>query len=176
VKFINYLYIGNYKIGIPVAIPLTDLEPVTKGEVHMVNIRAPWAFENLVHELDRITRDMDWAFGGPAVCSQSVSPALEVDDHTARLALDLPGVAEDDLAIELEDNRLKISASRSDLHQEEEEVLLRERTYGDFQRLYRLPWPVKEDGIEARFDHGVLSVRLDRAPESAPRRIEVKSA
>lgn len=142
----------------------------------MVTMRAPWAFQDLVHELDRMTQELDWAFGGPAICTRASRSGLQVEEDRASLEVDLPGVEDSDISIELEDDRLTITASRSDLHREEEEVVLRERTYGDFSRQVQLPWPVKSDGVEAHLERGVLQITVHRAPESAPRRIQVTSA
>lgn len=142
----------------------------------MVTIRSPWAFQDLVHELDRMTRDAGWAFGGSSLSSDSRTTGLRIQEDNAFLEVDLPGVKDEDLTIELEDNRLTIQARRSDLHEENEEVILRERTYGEFSRAYSLPWPVQQDSIDARFESGVLSLHFNRAPEAAPRRIEVKSS
>jgi HSP20 family protein len=142
----------------------------------MVNIRSPWAFQDLVHELDRLTRDAGWAFGGPSIISDSRSSGLRIEEDEAVLEVDLPGVRNEDLSIELEDQHLKLHAVRSDLHQEEEEVVLRERSYGEFTQTYSLPWAVKEDAVEARFEAGTLQVRIPRAPDTKPRRIEIQSS
>lgn len=142
----------------------------------MVTSRIPWAFQDLVHELDRLTRESGWAFDGPSLTSEHRNTGLQVREDSAALALDLPGVDESDLNIELEENLLKVHAVRNDLHEDEEEVVLRERSYGEFSRTYTLPWPVQQEEVDARFQQGVLTLRLKRAPESAPRRIEVKSS
>jgi HSP20 family protein len=57
---------------------------------------------------------------------------------------------------------------------ENEDVVLRERSYGEFTREYSLPWTVSENDIQARFRHGVLTVRLPKAPEPESRRIAVQ--
>jgi len=142
----------------------------------MVSIRTPWVFQDLVQELDRMTRDAGWAFGGTCAYPDSAMSGLTVEEDKAELALDLPGVRDGDLTIELEENRLKVEASRDDLHRDDEEVLLRERTYGDFRRVYRLPWAVREEDITATLVNGVLTLRLNRAPEASPRTIPVTTA
>lgn len=142
----------------------------------MVNIRSPWAFQDLVQELDRMTRDVGWAFGAPSISSDSRSTGLRIEEDNAYLDLDLPGVQPGDLSIELEDQRLTVHAARPDLHEEDEEVVLRERSYGEFIQTYGLPWPAEADQVEARFERGTLNVRVPRAPEAKPRRIEIQGA
>lgn len=141
----------------------------------MVHIRTPWVFQDLVEELDRMSRNVGWTFGGPADPDGSTPYGLQIKEDEAELMLDLPGVQESDLELELENGRLRIEARRADLHRENEEVLLRERTYGNFTRELRLPWTVREEDVEATFKQGVLHLRLKRAPEAAPRQIKVKS-
>jgi len=137
----------------------------------MVHIRTPWVFHDLVEEMGRMNR----AFGTQALAQENTTGELEVSQDEAVLTLDLPGVVMSDLELTLENGHLRIDAQRKDVHAENEEVVLRERSYGEFSHRYPLPWPVKEEDVEARFSQGVLHLRLQRAPESAPRRIQVKS-
>lgn len=141
----------------------------------MVQIRTPWVFQDLVEGLDRMNRCSSMAWGGVESLQNRSSSGLQVEDGTARLELDLPGVSTEGLEITLENNRLRIQARRQDERSDSEEVSLRERSYGELTREYRLPWPVKADGVQAQLEQGVLSLTLERSPESAPRQIEVKS-
>ena len=142
----------------------------------MVNIRTPWEFQDLVNELDLLTRDAEWTFGGLSIGSDATAGRLEIHDDSATLMVDLPGVDKDSLSVELEDLQLVVEASRSDLHQDQEEVVLRERTTGEVSRTYTLPWAVDQERVRATFKNGVLSVELHRAPETKPRRIEINNA
>lgn len=137
----------------------------------MVNIRTPWVFHDLVEELDRMNR----SFGTQALAQENGVGELSLKEDEATLTLDLPGVEVSDLELTLENDGLRIDARRHDLCAENEEVVLRERTYGEFSHSYRLPWPVKEEGVDAEFVQGVLHLRLKRAPEAAPRQIHVKT-
>lgn len=141
----------------------------------MVHIRTPWVFQDLVEELDRMSRNVGWAFGALANGRDAADAGLTVEENEATLRLDLPGVSEADLELVLENDRLHIGARRGDLHQENEEVLLRERTYGAFSQDLQLPWPVREEDVEASLKNGVLTLRLKRSPEAAPRQIKVKT-
>lgn len=139
----------------------------------MVHIRTPWNFQDLYEELDRMTRDFSRVFDQESCLAGGPETGLQLNEHDAVLELDLPGVKESDLNIALENNRLRIEARREDAVRDGEDVVLRERSYGEFTREYRLPWSVEEDKIEADFTGGVLRVRMPRAPESKPRRIPV---
>jgi hypothetical protein len=141
----------------------------------MVHIRTPWVFQDIVNELDRWARNPSWAFGGLESGSLSGNGGFHVEEGVATLTLELPGVEESDLDILIENDRLRLTAKRHDQGTEREDVLLRERTYGEFGREYRLPWPVDESAGRATLEKGVLTLVLHRAEEAAPRTIEVRS-
>jgi len=72
------------------------------------------------------------------------------------LKADLPGIGEDDVGIELENNVLTISGERKAEHEERHEGYYRvERSFGQFRRSLTLPDGVDPEGIAARFDKGV---------------------
>ena len=50
-----------------------------------------------------------------------------------------------------------------------------ERAFGKFMRTITLPFPVNEDAIDARFENGVLKVRLPKHEAAKPRKIEIKA-
>lgn len=104
------------------------------------------------------------------------SPAMdlvETDDHFV-LRADLPGVSEDDVKIELEDNVLTLSGERKAAHQESKEGYYRvERAYGSFSRTLTLPEGVNADSISANFDRGVLEVRIPKPEQRKPRKVEI---
>ena len=98
---------------------------------------------------------------------------VEADDHFV-LKADLPGLAEDDVAIEVQDNVLTISGSRDAEHERKEKGWYRlERSYGSFSRSLTLPEGVDADKVEAKFDRGVLEVRIPKPEERKPRRISI---
>jgi HSP20 family protein len=100
---------------------------------------------------------------------------VEADDHFV-LKADLPGLAEDDVAIEVQDNVLTISGSREAEHERKEQGWYRlERSYGSFSRSLTLPDGVDPDKVEAKFDRGVLEVRIPKPEERKPRRIQIGS-
>jgi HSP20 family protein len=113
--------------------------------------------------------------GGGAVLRRW-SPAMdlvETDDHFV-LRADLPGVSEDDVKIELEDNVLTVSGERKAAHEETNEGYYRvERAYGSFTRTLTLPEGVDADGISADFDKGVLEVRIPKPEQRKPRKVAI---
>ena len=98
---------------------------------------------------------------------------LETGDHFV-LRADLPGLSQDDVNIELEDNTLTVSGERKAEHTERQEGYYRvERAFGAFSRSLTLPRGVNSDEISAQFDNGVLEIRIPKPEESKPRRISI---
>jgi HSP20 family protein len=98
---------------------------------------------------------------------------LETSDHFL-LRLDLPGVALDDVSIELDDQTLTIAGERSvEQHTEKEGYQRVERASGAFHRSLTLPQGINPEGITAAFENGVLEVRIPKPEERKPRKIAI---
>lgn len=108
---------------------------------------------------------------------RSWMPAVDIIDTPAAyvLKVELAGTKLEDVHIELEDDVLTIKGER---HQEEkleeEQYQSTEWHYGAFQRSVSLPRSVKRDAIEATYENGVVEVRVPKAAEVEPQRIEIK--
>ena len=99
------------------------------------------------------------------------------DEHTVVLKLEVPGVSEEDLNIEWENNVLTVKGERKFEKEEKEENFHRiERRYGSFARTFRLPNTVEGDKAEAFYDKGVLKVTVPKRVEAKPKQIKVGSA
>ncbi|MGE3807679.1 MAG: Hsp20/alpha crystallin family protein [Gemmataceae bacterium] len=89
---------------------------------------------------------------------------------------ELPGLKLEDLEIYVGDgDQLSIKGVRKPLEMEKAVWHRRERGVGEFSRVLKLPFPVNEDKVEARFEHGVLRITLPKSEKARPRRIEVKA-
>jgi HSP20 family protein len=98
---------------------------------------------------------------------------VESGDHFV-LRADLPGLSEEDVRIELEDQTLVISGERKAEHEDGKEGYYRlERAFGSFSRTLQLPKGIDPESVTARFDRGVLEVRIPKPEERKPRRIEI---
>jgi HSP20 family protein len=100
---------------------------------------------------------------------------VEGDDHFV-LKADLPGLDEDDVSIEIQDNTLTVSGERKAEHETRERGWYRvERSFGRFSRSLTLPEGVDADAVSAEFDKGVLSVRIPKPEERKPRRVSIQA-
>jgi HSP20 family protein len=135
-------------------------------------------------ELDSIQSEMNRLFntffepaaGGNGGTLARWSPAMdlvETDDQFV-LRADLPGLSEDDVKIEVEDDVLTVSGERKSSHEENKKGYFRvERSYGTFARTLTLPEGVDADGINASFDKGVLEVRIPKPERRKPRKVAI---
>ena len=128
-------------------------------------------FQDVAGLQDRLYR----MFG--SVVERSWMPAVDIIDTPEAIVLkaELAGMKPEDLHIELDDDVLTIRGER---HQEEtldqEHYQSTEWHYGAFQRSITLPRSVKRDAIEASYDNGVVMVRVPKAAEVVPQKIELK--
>jgi HSP20 family protein len=89
----------------------------------------------------------------------------------------VPGVTPEDIEITVQADVLSIrGASRTEEVTDQAKYHRRERRLGQFVRQLALPVGVDSDRAEARFENGVLTLRLPKAEQAKRRRIEVRSA
>jgi HSP20 family protein len=101
---------------------------------------------------------------------------VETDDHFV-LRADLPGMSEDDINIEFENDTLTVSGERKAEHETKNEGYYRvERAFGSFSRSLTLPKGIDAEAVTAHFDRGVLEIRVPKPEERKPRRIEIGGA
>lgn len=101
-------------------------------------------------------------------------PSIDIsgDEKKYEITLDVPGLSEADLSIEVKDDVLTISGKKDERSENEDKHFYRvERRYGSFQRTLALPKDADVDGIRAQLKEGVLSLEI---PRSAVEAQEVK--
>ena len=90
--------------------------------------------------------------------------------------LELPGVSLDDIKIELHDNNLTVQGEkRTEREEKGKTYFFSERTFGAFQRSFKLPPNVDTDEITAGFKDGVLAIRMPKtgAESKSARQINI---
>jgi len=104
------------------------------------------------------------------------SPAVEIIESNEEILLkaELPGMAEEDIHINVEENLLSLTGERTSEKKEEGDYVRSERWYGKFSRSFRLPETAEVEKISAELKKGVLTVTVPKKEEAKPRQIEVK--
>lgn len=147
---------------------------------------APW---RPIRELDRVFDEMERTFeeifGRPfypvtwrrSPVVRAWSPPLEVyekeDEYVVRA--ELPGMKKEDIDISLIGDTLTIKGERkAEEEVKSEDYYLCERCYGSFERSVTLPAEVDTAKVEAKYEKGILEVRLPKVPEAKPKKLEIK--
>ena len=144
--------------------PFTGLEPTFRE------------MERLRREMNRLFAD---AFRSTGLHAAPAYPAVNVwiNEDSALVTAELPGCTVDDIEITVADDTLTMKGRRAEDELPEGATYhRRERACGTFSRLLTLPFKIDASKVEAKFENGVLEVKLPRAEEDKPKRIAVKPA
>jgi HSP20 family protein len=148
---------------------------------------------SLRHQIDRLFADFDWpdlrlawprraaALPQPWPDFGAAVPPVDLVERNGgyELQAELPGLTENQIEVKLANGILTIKGEKSSERvEDEDDYHLRERSFGSFQRSFRVPASVDADKIEAKFDKGVLKVSLPKtaAAIQEERKIDVKAA
>ncbi|MGE8163631.1 Hsp20/alpha crystallin family protein [Paraburkholderia sp. NPDC080076] len=145
---------------------------------------ASWPLPDPIHLFAELIRD---PFGGRGplgswfgdFSASEFQPRIDVTDDgdALRIVAELPGMTRDDVELEVIEDMLIISGDKRFESTSEEQGCYRvERSFGHFQRAVPLPAGIDLDRAEARFENGVLTLRVPKATgePAARRRIEIK--
>ncbi len=129
-------------------------------------------YEELVHELtdrffgefDSVVNHFTQEFGNTFGKKFHGIPPVNVfeNSETYRLDVSAPGLVREAFKIELHNNMLTVSASRS---ADNTGFIRREFGFGHFKRTFRLPKTVNTDEIKAGYKEGVLHIHLPKFQE-----------
>jgi HSP20 family protein len=112
-------------------------------------------------------------FGRPVTSLGGWVPRIETyrkkNEYVVRL--DLPGVDPKDVQVQAEGNVLSVSGERKTEEKGQDD---RETSYGKFERTVTLPQGVEADKIAARYEHGVLEIRVPVPAQLAGRKIPIQ--
>jgi HSP20 family protein len=126
---------------------------------------------------ERMRRMLEQTFGGMLDEPAGWVPAVDIEELEDAYVVEaeVPGVKREDVNIEVTGNELTISG---EIKVREREGIIRRRTrrVGEFEFRVVLPNEVNPEGVDAKLNDGVLTVRIPKAERAQRRRIEVKSA
>jgi len=137
-----------------------------------------WALTDPWREIRQLQREMNTIFESAFGRREGAMPACNVwtGDEDVLVTCELPGVTMEDLDISVMGDTLTIAGSRKGEDVDRSAYHRRERRTGPFSRSIQLPTRVDPAKVEADYKNGVLNVRLAKAAEEKPRKIEIKSA
>ena len=108
-------------------------------------------------------------------------PSVNIIESENNFSIELaaPGLSKEDFNVSIDKDELLISANKetnSSETAEDKKYTRREYSYASFTRRFRIPEIVEKDGIEAKYENGILYLTLnktDEAKKEGPKRIEI---
>jgi HSP20 family protein len=139
-------------------------------------------FGELLSIQDRVNQLFDETLtrgeqGAEEFCRGSWSPPVDIYETASHVVLkaEIPGIAQEEIEIKIEDNTLILKGERQFEKKSEDETYYRiERSYGTFVRTFTLPNSVDQEGVKASYDAGILKVEMPKKAEKRPKRIKVE--
>ena len=151
-------------------------------------------FESSQHPMMQLHREMDRlfenAFRGfgispfktefPSLTSTGLlKPQVDVavSEKEYSIAVEVPGVDEKDVKVEIANNTMTIRGEKKQEKEEKEKnFYCMERSYGSFQRVLSLPEDADDEKVKAEFKKGILNIRVPRKelPKSDVKKVEIK--
>lgn len=141
-------------------------------------------FLALQHELNKTIGDFHDLFESNVLPSElkafekmSLSPAMDLveDKNQFKLELEMPGIAEEDISISVDDNVLTIEAEKSvSRKNKDKKYVSREIGYGKYERSMVLPQAADADKVTASFKKGMLWVVIPKKAGSKGKAHKVK--
>jgi HSP20 family protein len=141
-------------------------------------------FSNLQREIGRVFQEFDRGapmagFGEFGKFAMAMKVNVAELDGAVEVTAELPGVAPEDVDVQLKDGILTIKGEKkSEKDDKQKNYHVMERSYGRYERSFMLPGDVDAGKVEAAFDKGVLKVTLPKLPpeKSSVQKIAVKPA
>ncbi len=134
----------------------------------------PWlGFREIEEQLDRLLGGT--SSQGPE-CRVAWTPAVDLQERESEYVLraDLPGLTKEDITLTVEEDVVTLKGSRKEQKDEPVKGYHRiERAFGEFSRAFRIPSGIDAGKVEAKFEHGVLEVKLPKPETAKPKQIEV---
>lgn len=132
-----------------------------------------------VNVMDQLLDSM--FYDTPAVKSNWKAFSVDIieDGDQYLVSAELPGFAESEVDVTLNDNLMVISASKKSEEKSEEEkesgakYLLKERSVNQYKRSFTLPKDADREAISAKLKDGVLNLSISKKPEAKPLSIKI---
>jgi HSP20 family protein len=132
---------------------------------------------SLQNRVNSLFRDMNGE--DDPLSTASFVPAVDIyeDAQKVVLKLEVPGIDQKDLHVNIENHTLTVKGERKfDAEEKEQNFHRIERRYGSFYRAFTLPSTVDTENVQASYNAGVLKLDLKKKPEAQPKQIEIKVA
>ena len=98
--------------------------------------------------------------------TQALEVRVDVKENASEYTVhaEMPGVAKDEIQVEIDGNRVSISGEvrRENVEKDGERLVHSERYFGSVARSFTLASEIDDDKSQARFENGVLTLTLPK--------------
>ncbi len=140
-------------------------------------------FDNLRKEMDHVFNQFNDRFGLFHAASDLPSQVPNWDvsetENQILIAVEMPGIAQDDIDVSINDNVLSISGEKQDSREtNDENRRVSERSFGRFERSMTLPFSCGPECVAAEYSNGVLNITIEKPAieNSIVQKVEIKTA
>lgn len=105
-----------------------------------------------------------------------VAPAADVMEtqEAYLIMMDMPGSTKDDIAVRVDQGTLHVRGRVAAHHRSAGQVLYKEVHATGYERSFTLGEGVDTEGIDARYEHGVLTLTLRKSERARPKQITIQ--
>lgn len=131
---------------------------------------------NPAHDLFNWSRDLDRFFGTNDETATRFIPPVDIEESESQyvVTLDVPGVPKENIKIEVHNRVLTVSGEKkSDRAEKGSDYHVTERISGRFERRFTLPENVNADKVEAKHEHGVLTLTIPKSESAKPKLVQI---
>ena len=107
----------------------------------------------------------------------SVYPKVDIEENEKDylFKVELPGVKKENVNIEIDDRVFTISGEKKEVVEQKEQNVFRKESYsGTFSRSFTLPEHVTSEEAEAKYEDGILFLKIPKSTDKIKRKIEIK--
>ncbi len=135
---------------------------------HRTNLRSslfPTLMDDFFHPL---------SFGESTSMSE-LMPSVDIyeKDNKVIFEAEVPGFKKEDLHVDVKGKIVTLSGELKIEREENESSYRKERKYGRFERSFQLGFEADGDGVEAKYDNGILTVSITKPEEQQKKQIEI---
>lgn len=132
---------------------------------------------SLQREMDRLFSEFSDRDEERAVTAFIPAAELKTDRDRIYLHLEVPGLAPAEIEVEVSANSVTVTGERKEEASTEADGIKRsEFRYGKFYRVINLPEKVQQDGVEAKYENGLLKLTFVKLEEQKPKTVKVAVA
>ena len=113
-------------------------------------------------------------FGEDRVAEFSPRTNVGETESGYTVAMELPGLSNDQINVEVQEGRLEISGEKIIDKDEDTKWSRFERASGKFKRVFEFSKPVDLDEISATFENGVLGILVPKSAKAIPRKVDIQ--